>query len=204
MMWARLRLLAFAAAFLLTSASAQDCREGGGPDMPSPGLIVIQNGTVKDEATGLMWKQCAEGLGGIGCARGGADTLSWKSALGRGRSSRFAGYSDWRLPDREELLSLIQRRCQGMDIDGVAFPNTPPGWFWSSTPATYYPGSAWRVHFGNGNIDYGIKSDSAFVRLVRDARACSPVTPSTCLPHEDRLYEPHGSVEELPEGSTAE
>ncbi|MBK1724722.1 DUF1566 domain-containing protein [Thiocystis violacea] len=189
---------------LAAPVGARECDEASPSDMPNARYIVIQNDTVQDQTTGLMWKQCAEGLGGVGCAQGEATTLSWKGALRRGRSSTFAGYSDWRLPDREELLSLLQRRCRGMDIDGVNFPNTPAAQFWSSTPASYYPGSAWRVHFGNGDIDYGTKGDSAYVRLVRDAQACSPVRPGTCLPHENRLYEPHGSVEELGEDTLVE
>lgn len=175
---------------------AEDCARGVSA-MPSARYVLIQNGTVQDQATGLMWKQCAEGLSGFGCSGGEAATLGWEGAQQQGRSSRFAGYSDWRLPDREELLSLLESRCLGMDIDGVSFPNTPAGRFWTSTPASYYPGSAWRVHFVDGSIDYGTKRDRAYVRLVRDAQACTPVTPGTCLSHEDRLYEPHGSVEEL-------
>lgn len=184
---------------LVAPADARECQDEALPDMPSPRFVVIQNGTVKDATTGLMWKQCVEGLAGIGCTRGEAAPLSWQAAMRRARTSRFGGHADWRLPDRDELMSLLQRRCHGLDIDGVAFPNTPPGRFWSATPATYYPGSAWRVHFGTGDMDYGTKRQSAYVRLVRDAHACTPVRPSTCLPHEDRLYEPHGSVEELEE-----
>ncbi|NEX22525.1 DUF1566 domain-containing protein [Thiorhodococcus mannitoliphagus] len=196
---ARLWLLVFGVVVFVASATARECQDEALPDMPSPRFVVIQNGTVKDASTGLMWKQCAEGLGGIGCVRGETMSLSWQSAMQRAQTSTFAGHADWRLPDRDELMSLLERRCFGLDIDGVAFPNTQPGRFWSSTPANYYPGSAWRVHFGTGDMDYGMKRQSAFVRLVRDAHACTPARPSTCLPHEDRLYEPHGSVEELAE-----
>lgn len=197
MSWSICVLLCLAVA---GTAAARECGDRGRANIPDARYIVIQNGTVRDQATGLMWKQCAEGLSGVGCVLGRpAMLLTWTEAQRRARNSGAGGYADWRLPDREELLSLLQRRCHGMDIDGVSFPNTPHGRFWSATPASYYPGSAWRVHFGNGNIDYGIQKESAYVRLVRDADACTPVTPGTCLSHEDRLYEPHGSVEELEE-----
>jgi hypothetical protein len=182
----------------------QDCGDQGPLLAPDARYVVIQNGTVKDQTTGLMWKLCAEGLSGFGCAEGAPLKMRWAAASRHAGSSRFAGYADWRLPDREELLSLLQRRCHGNDIDGVTFPNTPASPFWSATPASYYPGSAWRVHFGNGSIDYGTRKDTAYVRLVRDAAACNPVTPGSCLPDEDRLYEPHGAVEELEEGSGTE
>lgn len=182
------------------AALAQECGDQGPARIPDARYILIQNGTVKDEVTGLMWKQCVEGAGDVGCSVGEPQTLTWNSALARARDSRFAGYSDWRLPDQNELLSLLQRRCHGLDIDGAIFPRTPAARFWSSNPAAYYPGSAWTVHFGNGDLGYGIKDDSAYVRLVRDAEGCSPVKPASCLPHEDRLDEPHGSIEELEPG----
>ncbi len=194
-MFLLLALLCLAA----STATARDCVDSHAAGIPDARYIVIQNATVRDHTSGLMWKRCAEGLSGFGCTQGEAATSTWSWALRRARTSRYGGHADWRLPDREELLSLLQRRCHGMDIDGVSFPNTPSGRFWSATPASYYPGSAWRVHFGNGNIDYGTKEQSAHVRLVRDADACTPVTPGTCLSHEDRLYERHGSLEEIQE-----
>ncbi|EXJ14658.1 Lcl C-terminal domain-containing protein [Imhoffiella purpurea] len=177
--------------------SAQECREDGSPPIPGARYILVQNGTVIDRGTGLMWRQCSEGTVGIGCTQGHAERLKWKSALERARSSRFAGYSDWRLPNQGELTTLLQNRCYGLRIDGVVFPNTMAARFWTSTPASYYAGSAWTLDFRDGSSGYGTGSDKAYVRLVRDAGACSPAIPGTCLPHEDRLYEPHGSVEEL-------
>ena len=187
--------------FCLTScanlACARDCGDTEAANIPDPRYILIQNGTVKDVVTGLMWKQCVEGTGGIGCVVGMPMRLGWEDGLERARSSRFAGYADWRLPDQTELQSLLQRRCHGLDIDGVIFPRTPASRFWSANPASYYPGSAWTLDFRNGDLGYGTARESAYVRLVRDAEACSPAKPSSCFPHEDRLYEPHGGIEEL-------
>lgn len=184
-------------------AIAEPC--GSDPDAPMPDrrYIQIQDGTVLDTRTGLLWKACAEGAAGLGCADGSSDRFRWQGALHRARDSRFAGHSDWRLPSRHELLSLLQSRCYGLEIDGVNFPNTPPERFWTSTPATYYPGSAWTVHFADGSIGYGTKQDSAYVRLVRDSDACTPARPENCQSDEDRLYDPHGSVDELPPGEDA-
>jgi len=181
---------------VFSTALAQDCVENGVP-IPAAHFIQVQNGTIIDRATNLMWKQCSEGATGVGCAAGQPERLKWKAAMGRARDSRFAGYADWRLPNRRELKTLMQNRCYGLRIDGVIFPNTPAARFWTSTPAAYYPGSAWTLDFADSSIGYGTRSDRAYVRLVRDSEACSPVIPGTCLPHEDRLYEPHGSVEEL-------
>jgi len=54
------------------------------------------NGTISDEATGLMWTQTDSGKG-----------LNWQQALKYAENSKFAGYSDWRLPNVKELQSIV-------------------------------------------------------------------------------------------------
>ena len=169
---------------LVTRAGlAQTCHDDGLGMRPDSRFVASRDGTVKDLTTGLMWKQCAEGLSGVGCAVGDPLLFKWKWAIRQGRDAVFAGYSDWRLPDQTELSSLLQRRCYGLDLDAINFPNTPPERFWSSAPSPYYAGSAWTLHFGNGSVGYGTGRDSAYVRLVRDRLACSPVSPESCVTH---------------------
>ncbi|MEI8202305.1 MAG: DUF1566 domain-containing protein [Bacteroidota bacterium] len=54
------------------------------------------NGTITDNATGLMWMQNDNG-----------SAILWEDALAYAENFSFAGYSDWRLPDAKELQSLI-------------------------------------------------------------------------------------------------
>lgn len=54
------------------------------------------NGTISDNATGLMWIQEDSGEG-----------MLWQEALSYAENKEFAGYSDWRLPDAKELQSLV-------------------------------------------------------------------------------------------------
>ncbi len=54
------------------------------------------NGTITDNATGLMWMQNDNGAG-----------LTWENALTYAEDLTFAGYSDWRLPDTKELQSIV-------------------------------------------------------------------------------------------------
>jgi hypothetical protein len=190
-------LFAMPMVLLVGVATAQECIDSGSAPMPDPRYIPIQNGTVYDQRTGLMWKQCPEGAGGVGCAAGEPQAFKLGEAKRRAREWRFAGYADWRLPSQDELRSLLQRRCYGVDIDSVNFPRTPAGRFWTSDPATYYPDSAWTLDFGHGHLGYGTKRDAFYVRLVRDAEACSPARPATCLPYSERRLEPHdGSMPE--------
>jgi hypothetical protein len=54
------------------------------------------NGTITDNATGLMWMQNDNGAG-----------VLWKDALSYAENLTYAGYSDWRLPDVKELQSIV-------------------------------------------------------------------------------------------------
>ena len=59
------------------------------------------NGTISDKATGLMWMQVDSGKG-----------MNWQQALKYAENFKFAGYSDWRLPNSKELQSIVDyKRC---------------------------------------------------------------------------------------------
>ncbi|QIK39111.1 DUF1566 domain-containing protein [Caldichromatium japonicum] len=183
---------------------AQECTEGTGAPIPDPRYLPLQDGTVYDGHTGLMWKQCPEGTGGIGCAMGEALRLRFKDADALAHESRFAGHADWRLPTRVELRSLLRRGCYGMVIDSVTFPRTPPGRFWTADPAGFYPDSAWTLDFRTGHLGYGMPRDLGYIRLVRDAPGCTPGRPATCLPYPDREAEPHDRTEGEGDGASVE
>jgi len=68
----------------------------GGQDYGINVFSANTNGTVSDEATGLMWMQDDNG-----------EPLSWEDALEYAETSVFAGYTDWRLPDAKELQSIV-------------------------------------------------------------------------------------------------
>ena len=80
------------------------------------------NKVVTDSATGLVWQKDYVLKG------------EWKQALNYCESLVYAGYSDWRLPNKNELLSLINYRQEHPDsdfswVDGDATPQ----YFFSST-----------------------------------------------------------------------
>ena len=54
------------------------------------------DGTVTDQATGLMWMQQDSGAG-----------MNWQDALAWAESLELAGHDDWRLPDAKELQSIL-------------------------------------------------------------------------------------------------
>ena len=83
---------------------------------------------------------------------------------------RTAGFADWRVPTVEELFCLADRtRCEPA-IDTDYFPNTPPAWFWSSTPDASSPSvCAWSVNFDYGHSYWYFQYGEGFVRAVRAA-----------------------------------
>ncbi len=177
-MWRKLVLL-----FLLGSPSLwAACENTILASTPSGQLIDNQDGTVSDLKTGLMWKQCSEGLTSADltspdCATGTAAALSWDQALQQPRvlnvSGGFAGHTDWRLPNIKELQSIVEEQCNSPSINSTFFPNTPPGSkFWSSSPNTsphtLVESAAWYVLFGNGNSSNGyFRTNKLQIRLVR-------------------------------------
>ena len=96
------------------------------------------------------------------------NTQDFAAAVNAGQ---LCTYSDWRLPTRRELLTLVKADGSNPAIDSTWFPNTPSAEFWTST--TYVPSApeAWLVIFtGVGRTGhYGKAGNTGHVRLVRGA-----------------------------------
>lgn len=94
------------------------------------------------------------------------DTAALVAAV---NSNGLCGYRDWRLPQREELLTLGDYRLieSGNVLDPEFFPHALPEEYWSASTFRLYPQSAWVVSAANG-LDRGErKSEARLVRLVR-------------------------------------
>ncbi len=125
---------------------------------------------VTDNITGLMWKQCSEGLTGAGCMTGTVGAHNWMDALDLADAADFAGFSDWRVPNIKELRSIAAINCYDPVINEVVFPNTSANWYWSSSPVASDDGDAWGIFFMHGYGSYNIRNASYHVRLVRLGR----------------------------------
>ena len=127
------------------------------------------NGTVTDNVTGLIWQCCAIGQSGNDCATGSASSFNWKEALAEAANSNHAGFSDWRLPNMNELTSLVAYDRYGPAININAFPNAPSSYFWSSSPHPY-GGNGWNTNFYNLDHFDNNRSNDYHVRLVRSGQ----------------------------------
>jgi len=135
----------------------------------------LGNGTIRDKLTGLLWKKCVQGLSGSDCTTGEVIRKSWKDALQEASSESFAGHNDWRLPNKNELFSIVESRCAGPSINENIFPNVGSVYHWTSTPVYDHDTAekAIRVYFANGDTDSsainGAGREESF-RLVRGGR----------------------------------
>lgn len=134
------------------------------------------DGTVTDNETGLMWMQCSLGLSGSNCASGTAVFINWKEALeavvlvndGEGTY----GYTDWRLPNVNELGSLAETACYDPAINTTIFPNTQSQHYWSSSPVAspYHQNRVRTIVFRAGDDYDNTKISPGRVRLVRSSQ----------------------------------
>ena len=118
-------------------------------------LVDNGDGTVTDTATGLMWQQAEDG------------DMTWEEALAYCENLELAGHDDWRLPNRNELQSIVDYEALDPSIDTTLFPGTMSSAYWSSTTYASNTGLAWCVGFGGGVVRDWDKSSSFYVRAVR-------------------------------------
>ena len=108
--------------------------------------------------------------GGTGCngTLAQCNTTAFRDAVNAlTGANRLCGATDWRLPTRPELQSLVDYQAQNPAIDTTWFPNTPATIYWSG--GNYVPNAsgAWSVVFNDGSPNADIKSNALQVRLVR-------------------------------------
>jgi len=161
--------LLLAALFLSSAGAEQTCKDSIIVTAPDTNYTLNNNGTASDNTTGLMWMRCSLGQewDGNTCS-GTAAILSWADGLKAAVGHEFAGYADWRLPNKNELESIVESRCFSPAINATVFPVTPPAYFWSSSPYAPVAEAAWSVDFGYGAVNATVKSGFIHIRLVRD------------------------------------
>ncbi len=139
---------------LISCASGTDPGQDG--DHPRNPMSFTDNGdgTVTDNNTGLMWQQADDGnTYNWYQASGTYDATYNPSSVNVCGSLTLAGYSDWRLPTKKELLSIVDysvTKGSAPALDATAFPNGRPNAYWTSTIGMDHPNYAWDVVFHDG------------------------------------------------------
>jgi hypothetical protein len=145
------------------------CARGGGADPARLRSSVLSGSrVVLDLATGRMWQGCVAGRTGDACASGGPSPMSWQAALAYCDGLSWGGYDDWRLPDRNELQSILDLGRYDPAVDPTAFPATPSATTWSSSSVALLSSYAWRISFLQGYVfSNPAKTDTHPLRCVR-------------------------------------
>ena len=118
-----------------------------------------RDGTVSDGYTGLMWQQATS-----------ETEMTWEEAILYCENLSLAGYTDWRLPNRNELQSLVDKQPDPTSGSAIstAFPDTYSLPYWTSTSRALIPGSAWAVGFAFGQMTpFYVKEHHNYARAVR-------------------------------------
>ena len=178
---------------------AQPISESGYLKLGSDGRILSDNAPewvcVQDRATGLIWEtktddnslrdrdnffswydpvtepnhgKAGARNGGRCNGQAGCDTQAYVDAL---NEQQLCGFSDWRLPSRDEMLTLVDfsnsRKGSQASIDADYFPQTVASWYWTASSNPDKPDYAWFVLFRNGLALNALKQHPKHVRLVR-------------------------------------
>jgi len=106
----------------------------------------INDYIVVDQQTRLIWQ------------KGEPGEMKWQKAMDYCNNISLSNYSDWRLPNKDELYTAHKIKSK--------FPKFVSSSYWSSTDAGG-TSNAWGVYFGNGDVNYYGKSVNNYVRCVR-------------------------------------
>lgn len=125
-------------------------------------FLMLDDGTVIDKKTNLMWLQNANYP-----LRG----MDWEGAMGYVDKFKYAGYADWRLPSREEWKIFIDKG--GIDATypgGHPFANIiKHGGYWSSSYNPLGASFSYVINTANGSVTFSNKAKVGYIWPVRHA-----------------------------------
>ena len=148
-----------------------------GVKWPLPRFLVNQTlDMVEDSVTGFMWPRNFNLIPTVdatfdkdGTANDGL--VTWQHALDfvvNLNTTKYLGYSDWRLPDVTELRSILDLSHTGPALSyAQPFLNVANSPYWSSTSYEADHSQAWYVDMNTGNVNVTAKNGSYYLVPVR-------------------------------------
>jgi hypothetical protein len=154
--------------------SGQDAEFRRGIPWPEPRFTEKED-TVLDNLTALEWTKNANFA---------EFPLNWQEALDFIKvmnEETALGFSDWRLPNRRELRSLVSHQTKNPALpEGHPFRNIFLNWYWTSTTAAINTAYAWHLHMEGARMFYGRKDQFFLVWPVRGSSNLLPLTGQSC------------------------
>ncbi len=117
-------------------------------------LVDNGDGTVTDHSTGLMWQKNPS-----------TQQSTWFEGLSSCENLTLGGYTDWRMPNIKELISIFDFGEASPTVNKVFFPNMQVAslhGYWSSTTNPENTIRAWLANFHTARIHGGVKQMFAF------------------------------------------
>ena len=125
----------------------------------------IDSGVVRDNKTGLIWQD------DYSDNNKSVTQLDWMGAINYCEELALGGYTNWRLPNFNELFFIADRGKYNPSIDKVSFINTVADNYWTSTTIDRKKNYAWSVNFyygyGGKGDSWQNKSEKNYIRCVR-------------------------------------
>ena len=130
---------------LACTDTGQDGEYQAGVAWPIPRFVVDNSGhCITDTLTNLMWARNDNQDGNIFAG-------TWSHSLIMANNLDLCGFGDWRMPNRKELLSLVNYSASnlGIELQNNGF-NIPLNFYWSSSRAVDSSAEAWVLIMING------------------------------------------------------
>lgn len=165
--------------------SGQDGAYQTGQPWPEPRFVSSEQGIIADQLTGLKWTKDANPA---------QFPLDWSEALqfiAQLNQEKYLSYTDWRLPNRKELRSLICYQQSRPPLpENHPFENIFQSWYWTSTTSAMYTDYAWYIHLQGARMFFGRKDQYSLVWPVRGQTQMLPCTgQSKCYDQQGRMIE---------------
>ncbi len=124
--------------------------------------------TVRDENTGLVWEIKSPDPEAINHMDG---TYAWEAAgteyIEAMNQAAYGGFSDWRLPNKDELRSILNYARTNPAVDTWYFPHTVTDAYWVANTFAMQPELGWILFFGFGSATASGLTIPRHVRAVR-------------------------------------
>jgi hypothetical protein len=106
--------------------------------------------TVKDRNTGLIWEVKSADTADFNDHE---QRFTWDEArnyIETLNRRKYGGFETWRLPNREELRTIVNYNDQVPAVDTAFFPGIKPDFYWSRDAYTPNPDLKWGIYFAYG------------------------------------------------------
>ncbi len=156
-----------AAGTTVTCTGGQDGELQTGLAWPTPRFVDNGDKTQTDKLTGLIWSKDANPA---------AATKTWQQALDYIKtlnSQNYLGHNDWRLPNINELASLVNKGQSNTStwLNGQGFLNVQSSYYWSSSSGSIGTNYAWYVDVNSGFVGNINRSLNFYVWPVRTGQS---------------------------------